>query len=170
MAHPAARDESSARRATAPPLPIGLSTNRGPVAPCQKFSSRPHTFVINGSTPQVEAPYGRLLRRRIGRFLRHRRQRCRFPTGHARTKLISLAVRSFERTGRAVKESVTAKNHFAVLYLAMSTHGPLQSMGCASYTELRTDTPEDVSTSWCTVPRIIQYRFCHEQRSRRLEM
>ncbi len=39
-----------------------------------------------------------------------------FPTDDAATKLIYLAIRSFERTGRAVREWVAARNQFAILY------------------------------------------------------
>ncbi len=39
-----------------------------------------------------------------------------FPTDDAATKLIYLAIRSFERTGRAVREWVAARNQFASLY------------------------------------------------------
>jgi transposase-like protein len=39
-----------------------------------------------------------------------------FPTDDAATKLIYLAVRSFEKTGRAVREWVAARNQFAILY------------------------------------------------------
>ena len=34
----------------------------------------------------------------------------------AATKLIYLAIRSFEKTGRAVREWVAARNQFAILY------------------------------------------------------
>lgn len=39
-----------------------------------------------------------------------------FPTDDAATKLIYLAIRSFEKTGRAVREWVAARNQFAILY------------------------------------------------------
>ena len=39
-----------------------------------------------------------------------------FPTQDAATKLIYLAIRSFEKTGRAVREWVAARNQFAILY------------------------------------------------------
>jgi len=39
-----------------------------------------------------------------------------FPTDEAATKLIYLAIRSFEKTGRAVREWVAARNQFAILY------------------------------------------------------
>ena len=39
-----------------------------------------------------------------------------FPTDETATKLIYLAIRSFEKTGRAVREWVAARNHFATLY------------------------------------------------------
>ena len=39
-----------------------------------------------------------------------------FPTDEAATKLIYLAIRSFEKTGRAVREWVAARNQLAILY------------------------------------------------------
>ena len=39
-----------------------------------------------------------------------------FPTDEAATKLIYLAIRGFEKTGRAVREWVAARNQFAILY------------------------------------------------------
>jgi len=39
-----------------------------------------------------------------------------FPTDDAATKLIYLAIRSFEKTGRGVREWVAARNQFAILY------------------------------------------------------
>jgi len=39
-----------------------------------------------------------------------------FPTDDAATKLIYLAIRSFEKTGRTVSEWVAARNQFAILY------------------------------------------------------
>jgi hypothetical protein len=39
-----------------------------------------------------------------------------FPTDEAATKLIYLAIRSFEKTERAVREWVAARNQFAILY------------------------------------------------------
>jgi transposase-like protein len=39
-----------------------------------------------------------------------------FPTDEAATKLIYLAIRNFEKTGRCVRESVAARNQFAILY------------------------------------------------------
>lgn len=39
-----------------------------------------------------------------------------FPTDDAATKLIYLATRSFEKTGKAVREWVAARNQFAILY------------------------------------------------------
>jgi putative transposase len=38
-----------------------------------------------------------------------------FPTDEAATELIYLAIRSFEKTGRAVREWVAARNQFAIL-------------------------------------------------------
>jgi len=39
-----------------------------------------------------------------------------FPTDDAATKLIYLAMRSFEKSGRCVREWVAARNQFAILY------------------------------------------------------
>jgi transposase-like protein len=39
-----------------------------------------------------------------------------FPTDDAATKLIYLAIRSFEKTGKAVREWVAERNQFAILY------------------------------------------------------
>jgi putative transposase len=39
-----------------------------------------------------------------------------FPTDEAATKLIYLAIHSFEKTGRAVREGVAARNQFAIRY------------------------------------------------------
>jgi len=39
-----------------------------------------------------------------------------FPTDDAATKLIYLAIRKFENTGRSVREWVAARNQFAILY------------------------------------------------------
>lgn len=39
-----------------------------------------------------------------------------FPTDDAATKLIYLAIRSFEKDGRCVREWVAARNQFAILY------------------------------------------------------
>ncbi len=39
-----------------------------------------------------------------------------FPTDAAATKLIYLAIGSFEKTGRAVRQWVAARNQFAILY------------------------------------------------------
>ena len=39
-----------------------------------------------------------------------------FPTDDAATKLIYLAIRSFEKAGRCVREWVAARNQFAILY------------------------------------------------------
>ena len=39
-----------------------------------------------------------------------------FPTDDAATKLIYLAIRKFEKTGRCVREWVAARNQFAILY------------------------------------------------------
>ncbi len=39
-----------------------------------------------------------------------------FPTDEAATKLIYLAIRSFEKAGRCVREWVAARNQFAILY------------------------------------------------------
>jgi putative transposase len=39
-----------------------------------------------------------------------------FPTDDAATKLIYLAIRSFEKVGRCVREWVDARNQFAILY------------------------------------------------------
>jgi transposase-like protein len=39
-----------------------------------------------------------------------------FPTDDAATKLIYLAIRKFENTGRCVREWVAARNQFAILY------------------------------------------------------
>ena len=39
-----------------------------------------------------------------------------FPSDEAATKLIYLAIRNFEKTGRAVREWVAARNQFAILY------------------------------------------------------
>ena len=39
-----------------------------------------------------------------------------FPTDDAATKLIYLAIRSFESKGRCVREWVAARNQFAILY------------------------------------------------------
>ena len=39
-----------------------------------------------------------------------------FPTDDAATKLIYLAIRRFEKTGRTVREWVAARNQFAILY------------------------------------------------------
>jgi putative transposase len=39
-----------------------------------------------------------------------------FPTDDAATKLIYLAIRSFEKAGRCVRERVAARNQFAILY------------------------------------------------------
>jgi transposase-like protein len=39
-----------------------------------------------------------------------------FPTDDAATKLIYLAIRSFEKAGRSVSEWVAARNQFAILY------------------------------------------------------
>ncbi len=39
-----------------------------------------------------------------------------FPTDEAATKLIYLAIRSFEKSGRCVREWVAARNQFAILY------------------------------------------------------
>jgi transposase-like protein len=39
-----------------------------------------------------------------------------FPTDDAATKLIYLAIRNFEKTGRCVREWVAARNQFAILY------------------------------------------------------
>ena len=39
-----------------------------------------------------------------------------FPTDDAAMKLIYLAIRSFEKSGRAVREWVAARNQFAILY------------------------------------------------------
>ena len=40
----------------------------------------------------------------------------RFTTDDAATKLIYLAIREFEKTGRCVREWVAARNQFAILY------------------------------------------------------
>jgi len=39
-----------------------------------------------------------------------------FPTDDAAIKLIYLAIRNFEKTGRSVREWVDARNQFAILY------------------------------------------------------
>lgn len=39
-----------------------------------------------------------------------------FPSDDAATKLIYLAIRSFEKTGRTVREWVASRNQFAILY------------------------------------------------------
>ena len=39
-----------------------------------------------------------------------------FPTDDAATKLIYLAIRSFEKASRCVRERVAARNQFAILY------------------------------------------------------
>ena len=39
-----------------------------------------------------------------------------FPTDDAATKLIYLAIRNFEKSGRCVREWVAARNQFAILY------------------------------------------------------
>ncbi len=39
-----------------------------------------------------------------------------FPTDDTATKLIYLAIRSFEKSGRCVREWVAARNQFAILY------------------------------------------------------
>ena len=39
-----------------------------------------------------------------------------FPTEDAAEKLIFLAIRNFERTGRAVKEWVAARNQLAIMF------------------------------------------------------
>jgi putative transposase len=42
--------------------------------------------------------------------------RVSFPTDEAATKLIYLAIRSFEKAGRCVSEWVATRNEFATLY------------------------------------------------------
>lgn len=39
-----------------------------------------------------------------------------FPTDDAAKKLIYLAIRKFEKTGRSVRDGVAARNQFAILY------------------------------------------------------
>lgn len=42
--------------------------------------------------------------------------RGRFPTDDATTRPIHLAIRSFEKAGRCVREWIAARNQFAILY------------------------------------------------------
>ena len=62
-----------------------------------------------------------------------------FPTDDAATKLIYLAIRSFESKGRCVREWVAARNQFAILYPERFNQvSRLNRMGQAPYTEFRT--------------------------------
>ncbi len=49
-------------------------------------------------------------------ILKTTKTRGSFPTGDATTKLIRLAIRSFESKGRSVREWGAARNQFATLY------------------------------------------------------
>lgn len=72
-------------------------------------SERPQrTDTITYTTIAIES-LNRVIRKSI-------KTRGSFPTEEAATKLIYLSIRSFEKTGRSVREWVAARNQFAILY------------------------------------------------------
>ncbi len=74
-------------------------------------------YTTNAPSQRMHAFACRAVIESLNRVIRKTtKTRGSFPTDDAATKLIYLAIRSFEKTGRCVREWVAARNQFAILY------------------------------------------------------